>query len=90
MHRMFLSAMLLCGKYHQNTTVQSLQQIILEHKHDYKNIFSIANGLLFRKQESLLQPISPVSKLAEGFSKLFQTKIDNIVEKCHEKNPRTG
>ena len=25
------------------------KQIIQEHKHDYKTIFSIANGLLFRK-----------------------------------------
>ena len=61
------------------------KQITLEHKCDYKTIFSIANGLLFRKQESLLPPISPASELAEGFSEFFQTKIDNIVVNLHEK-----
>ena len=60
-------------------------KIILEHKHDYKTIFSLASGLIFRKQEFLLSPISPVSKLAEGFREFFHTKIDNIVLKLCEK-----
>ena len=61
------------------------KQIIKEHKHDYKTIFNIANGLLFRKQESALPLIRPISVLAEEFSELFQTKIDNIIEKLWEK-----
>ena len=66
------------------------KQIIQEHKHDYKTIFSTANGLLFRKQEFLLPPISPISKLAEGFSKFFQTKIENVVVKLCEKASGLG
>ena len=61
------------------------KQIIKEHKHDYKTIFNIANGLLFRKQESALPPTRPISVLAEDFSEFFQTKIDNIIEKLCEK-----
>ena len=61
------------------------KQIIKEHKHDYKTIFNIANGLLFRKQESVLLLTRPISVLAENFSEFFQTKIDNIIEKLHEK-----
>ena len=61
------------------------KQIILEHTHDYKTIFSIANRLLFRKQESLLPLISLISELAEGFIEFFQTKIDNIIVKLHVK-----
>ena len=62
------------------------KQIIKEHKHDYKTIFNIANGLLFRKQESVLPPIRPISVLAEDFSEFFQTKIDNIMEKLKRKS----
>ena len=61
------------------------KQIIKEHKHGYKAIFSIANGLLFRKQESALPLTRPISVLAEDFSEFFQTKIDNIIEKLQEK-----
>ena len=66
------------------------KQIIQKHKHGYKTIFSIDNGLLFRKQESLLPPISPISELAEGFSEFFQTKIDNIVVELQEKASGLG
>ena len=57
------------------------KQIIKEHKHDYNTIFNIANGLLFRKQESALPPTRPISVLAKEFREFFQTKIDNIIEK---------
>ena len=56
------------------------KQIIKEHKYDYKTIFNIANGILFRKQESALPPTVSISVLAENFSEFFQTKIDNITE----------
>ena len=59
-------------KGHNVITISRLYKNI---KHNYKTIFSIANGLLFRKQESLLPPISPISKLAEGFSKFFFFKL---------------
>ena len=65
-----------CNHYKQN---------IKEHKYDYKTIFNIPNGLLFRKQESALSPTRPISLLAEDFSEFFQTKIDNIKENLHEK-----
>ena len=41
--------------------------------------------MLFRKQESALPLTRPISVLAEDFSEFFQTKIDNIIEKLHEK-----
>ena len=49
-----------------------------------KLIFNIANGLLFRKQESVLPLTRPILVLAEDFSEFFQTKIDNIMEKLRE------
>ena len=55
--------------------------IIKEHKYDYKTIFNIANGILFRKQESALPPTRSISVLAENFNEFFQTKIHNIIEK---------
>ena len=61
------------------------KQIIKEHKHDYKTIFNITNGLLFRKQESALPLTRPISVLTEDFSEFSQTKIDNIIENLHEK-----
>ena len=61
------------------------KQIIKEHKHDFKTIFNITNGLLFRKQESILPLTRPISVIAEDFSEFFQTKIDNIIEKLREK-----
>ena len=61
------------------------KHIIKEHKYDYKTIFNIANGILFRKQESTLPPTESVSVLAENFSEFFQTKIDNITEKLQDK-----
>ena len=59
--------------------------IIKEHKYDYKTIFNITNGILFRKQKSVLPPTESVSVLAENFSEFFQTKIDNITEKLQDK-----
>ena len=47
------------------------KQIIKEHKYDYKTIFNITNGILFRKQESALPPTRSVSVLAENFSEFF-------------------
>ena len=47
--------------------------------------WKIANGILFRKQESALPPTRSVSVLAENFSEFFQTKIDNIIKKLWDK-----
>ena len=52
---------------------------IEENKKDYKAIFNIANSLLFRKQDSPLPEISPLSVLAEDFSEFFEGKIDKII-----------
>ena len=53
--------------------------MIEENKKDYKAIFNIANSLLFRKQDSPLIEICPLSVLAEDFSEFFEGKIDRIV-----------
>ena len=52
---------------------------IEENKNDYKAIFNIANSLLFRKQESPLPNITPLSALAEDFGEFFEGKIDRII-----------
>ena len=52
---------------------------IEENKKDYKAIFNIANSLLFRKQDSPLPDITPLSVLAEDFSEFFEGKIDRII-----------
>ena len=52
---------------------------IEENKNDYKAIFNISNSLLFRKQESPLPNTTPLSALAEDFSKFFEGKIDRIM-----------
>ena len=50
------------------------KQIIKEHKYDYKTIFNIANGILFRKQESALPPTESVPVLAENFSEFSKPR----------------
>ena len=50
------------------------KQIIKEHKYDYKTIFNITNGILFRKQESALPPTGSISVLAENFSEFFKPR----------------
>ena len=53
--------------------------MIEENKKDYKAIFNIANSLLFRKQDSPLPEIHPLSVLAEDFSEFFEGKFDKIM-----------
>ena len=53
--------------------------MIKENKKDYKAIFNIANSLLFRKEDSPLPEICPLSVLAEDFSEFFEGKIDKIM-----------
>ena len=53
--------------------------MIEENKKDYKAIFNIANSILFRKQDSPLPEIHPLSVLAEDFSEFFEGKIDKIM-----------
>ena len=52
---------------------------IEENKKDYKAIYNITNNLLFRKQDSPLPNITPLSVLAENFSEFFEGKIDRII-----------
>ena len=53
--------------------------IIAENRTNFKAIYKIVNGLLHRKQESPLPPITPLSKLAEEFSEFFDSKIAKIM-----------
>ena len=55
------------------------KNITAENRTDFKAIYKIVNGLLHRKQESPLPPITPLSKLAEEFSEFFDSKIANIM-----------
>ena len=57
------------------------KEIIHENHNDYKAIFNIANSLLFRKTDSPMPNIKPLSALAEGFSEFFYTKIAKIMDK---------
>ena len=52
------------------------KMMIEENKKDYKAIFNIAHSLLFRKQDSPLPEICPLSVLAEDFSDFYEGKID--------------
>ena len=49
--------------------------IIHENHNDYKAIFNITNSLLFRKTDSPMPNIKPLSALVEGFSEFFYTRI---------------
>ena len=51
------------------------KQIIKEYKHNYKTIFNITNGLLFRKQQFALPLTRPISVLAEDFSEFFKLRL---------------
>ena len=55
------------------------KNIIAENRTDFKAIYKIVNGLLHRKQESPLPPITPLSKLVEEFSEFFDSKIAKIM-----------
>ena len=55
------------------------KNIIAENRTNFKAIYKIVNGLLHRKQESPLPPITPLSKLAEEFSEFFDSKIAKIM-----------
>ena len=57
------------------------KEIIHESHIDYKAIFSIANSLLFRKSDSPMPDIKPLSTLAEGFNEFFYIKITKIMDK---------
>ena len=56
------------------------KEIIHENCNDYKAIFNIANSLLFRKTDSPMPNIKPLSALAEGFSEFIYTKIAKIID----------
>ena len=57
------------------------KEIIQENHNDYKAIFNIANSLLFRKSDSPMPDIKPLSTLAEGFNEFFYIKIAKIMDK---------
>ena len=57
------------------------KKIIHENCNDYKAIYKIVNSLLFRKSDSPMPDIKPLSLLAEGFNEFFYTKIANIIDK---------
>ena len=55
--------------------------IIHENHNDYKAIFNIANSLLFRKSDSPMPDIKPLSTLAEDLNEFFYIKIAKIMDK---------
>ena len=57
------------------------KEIIHEKHNNCKAIFNIANSLLFRKTDSPIPHIKPLSAPAEGFSEFFYTKIAKIMDK---------
>ena len=50
-------------------------------RHDYKAIFNITYSLLFRKSDSPIPDIKPLSTLAEGFNEFCYIKIAMIMDK---------
>ena len=54
--------------------------MIIDHRTDYKYIFNIANGLLFRNQLSQYPEANSDVGLANGFNESFKTKIDKIMD----------
>ena len=57
------------------------KEIIYENCNNYKAIFNIANSLLFRKSDSPIPDMKPLSTLAEGFNEFFYIKIAKIMDK---------
>ena len=57
------------------------KEIIHENCNDYKAIFNIANSLLFRKSDSRMPDIKPLSTLVGGFNELFYIKIAKFMDK---------
>ena len=51
----------------------------MENKNDYKQIYNIANSLLFRNEPSPLPPTNNLAELEEGFNSYFRDKIDKIM-----------
>ena len=66
-----------------NLTKQAKQDYyntkLIENKSDYKQIYNIANSLLFRNEPSPLPPINNLAELSEGFNSYFRDKIDKIM-----------
>ena len=60
---------------------QYYKEIIQENHNDYKAIYNIANSLLFRKSESPIPDIKPLSLLVEEFNEFFHAKIVKIMER---------
>ena len=59
--------------------------MLLENRHNSKEVFRICNSLLGRNQESPMPPGFTDSQLAETFNKFFVTKIAKIMTLLHEK-----
>ena len=60
-----------CKYYHDKIT---------EHNYDYHAIYTIVNAVLFRKESTPLPDWEEPKELAEGFSKFFVEKSDNIMQ----------
>ena len=70
-------------RYVANLTKRAKQDYyntkLIENKNDYKQIYNIANSLLFRNEPSPLPPTNNLAELAEGFNSYFRDKIDKIM-----------
>ena len=56
------------------------RKAIIDHRTEYKYIFNLANGLLFRNQLSQYPEANSDVELANGFNEFFKTKINKIMD----------
>ena len=61
--------------------------MILDHRGDYKYLFNLTNGLLFRNEPSPLPIHDSKQQLVDDFNTFFETKIKFIMEKLRSNKP---
>ena len=60
---------------------------LIENKHNFKEIYSIANKLLFRKEPLPLPALDDPTQLANEFNTYFIGKIEKIMAGLEPENP---
>ena len=63
------------------------RQMISDHRGDYKYLFSLTNGLLFRNEPFPLPIHDSKQQLANDFNDFFKTKIKLIMQKLKPNKP---
>lgn len=57
---------------------QYYNNVLSEHKYDFKQVFQIANSLLGRNESLPLPPCEDAALLASGFNQFFTEKVEHI------------